>query len=133
MTYLVDTNIIIFLCNSKSAKLEAKFKAFLPEEFSVSSITVAELIYGVFKSMRQKQNLEAVIKILSPFTVLDFDSRDAWEYGRIRAELEAKGQIIGCNDLLIAAQASRRGYIVVTNNTSEYSRIQGLRVEDWTE
>lgn len=132
MKYLVDTNILIFLCNLKSRKLEDRFKKHHPEEFLVSSITVGELIYGVNKSRQKIKNLEAILKILSPFVVIDFDSKDAWKYGEIRAGLESKGKAIGGNDIMIAAQAKRRGLILITNNTREYKRIHGLKVEDWT-
>jgi len=130
--YLIDTNILIFLCNSKSKLLENKFKTHGPEEFSVSSITVGELIYGVNKSQHRERNLQAILKILSPFKVLDFDSSDGWEYGEIRADLEKKGATIGGNDSMISAQARRRGLIVITNNTREYKRVSGLHVEDWS-
>ena len=132
MKYLVDTNILIFLCNSKSPSLEHKFKRHRPEDFVVSSITVGELIYGVNKSQHRDRNLQAILKILSPFKIVDFDSSDGWAYGEIRAELEEKGTIIGGNDIMIAAQAKRRGLVVITNNTREYKRVNGLRVEDWT-
>ena len=132
MKYLVDTNILIFLCNSKSPSLEHKFKRHRPEDFVVSSITVGELIYGVNKSLNRDRNLQAILKILSPFKIIDFDSSDGWAYGEIRAELEEKGTIIGGNDIMIAAQAKRRGLVVITNNTREYKRVNGLRVEDWT-
>jgi tRNA(fMet)-specific endonuclease VapC len=131
VSYLVDTNILIHLCNAKSVKLEKRFCRHRPEEFLVSAITVAELIYGVNKSQRRQENLQAILKILSPFTVLDFDSSDGWEYGDIRADLERRGKVIGGNDMLIAAQARRRKLIVITNNTNEYLRIPGLNVEDW--
>jgi tRNA(fMet)-specific endonuclease VapC len=130
--YLIDTNILIFLCSSKSKSLEHKFKTHNPEEFLVLSITVGELIYGVNKSLNRDRNLQAILKILSPFTIIDFDSSAGWEYGEIRAELEKKGTIVGGNDMMIAAQARRRGLIVITNNVKEYKRIHGLRVEDWT-
>ncbi len=103
MKYLVDTNILIFLCNSKSKKLELKFKEHNPKDFLVSSVTVGELIFGVKKSQKKQKNLEAILKILSPFEVINYDSKDAWIYGEIRAELEEKGTIIGGNDIMIAA------------------------------
>ncbi|MDD2599819.1 MAG: type II toxin-antitoxin system VapC family toxin [Kiritimatiellae bacterium] len=131
MRYLVDTNILIYLCNSKSAALEKRFTDKPAELFYVSAITVGELIYGVKKSQRQAENLRAILKILSPFSVLDFNSEDGWEYGAIRAELECAGSIIGGNDLLIAAQARSRGLTVITNNFREFSRVEGLSVEDW--
>jgi len=132
MRYLVDTNILIYLCNSKSTLLERRFTNKPAELFFVSSITVGELIYGVKKSQRQKDNLRAILKILSPFTILDFNSKDGWEYGAIRAELESVGRIIGGNDLLIAAQARSRGLTVITNNLREFNRVEGLKVEDWS-
>jgi tRNA(fMet)-specific endonuclease VapC len=132
MKYLVDTNILIYLCNSHSISLEKKFIALSPLEFCTSAITVGELIYGVNKSKHRDRNLQAILKILSSFQIIDFDSRDGWEYGEIRAELEKKGTIIGGNDIMIAAQARRRGLTVITNNTKEYKRVWGLSVEDWT-
>lgn len=132
MNYLVDTNILIFLCNSKSKSLEHKFKTHRPEEFGISSITVGELIYGVNKSQQRDRNLQAILKILSPFIIIDFDSSDGWEYGEIRAALEKKGRSVGGNDIMIAAQARRRGLTMITNNTKEYKRVDGLHVEDWT-
>jgi tRNA(fMet)-specific endonuclease VapC len=130
--YLVDTNILIYLCNSKSKPLENKFKTHQPDEFAVSAITVGEMIYGVNKSRQRYRNLQAILKIVSPFRILDFDSSDGWQYGEIRAELEKKGTIIGGNDIMIAAQARGRGLIVITNNIKEYKRVPSLKIEDWT-
>jgi tRNA(fMet)-specific endonuclease VapC len=130
--YLIDTNILIYLCNSKSEVLEQKFKRHQPEVFAVSSITVGELIYGVNKSKNKEKNLHAILKILSPFQIIDFTSSDGWEYGLIRAELEAKGTLIGGNDIMIAAQARRRKLIVITNNIREYQRVSDLPIEDWS-
>ena len=131
MKYMVDINVIIYLMNSKSLKLQNKFTSKSINEFCVSSITVAELIYGAKKSKNVEKNLNAVIKILSPFTIVDFNSMDAFEYGDIRTDLEMKGKIIGANDLLIAAQARRLNLIVLTANTKEYKRVEGLIVENW--
>jgi len=131
MKYLVDTNILIYLMNSKSLKLQKKFTKRSTDDFCVSSITVAELIYGAKKSKNIKKNLNAAIKILSPFTIIDFTSMDAFEYGDIRADLEIKGKVIGANDLLIAAQARRQNLIVLTANTKKYERVERLNVENW--
>ena len=131
MKYLVDTNILIYLMNSKSPKLQKKFTSKPIDEFCVSSVTVAELIYGAKKSNYIEKNLNAAIKILSPFTIIDFNSMDAFEYGDIRASLEKMGKVIGANDLLIAAQARRLNLIVLTANTKEYRRVEGLYVENW--
>lgn len=132
MKYLVDTNILIYLLNSKSSQLQRKFTRRDVKQFGVSSITVAELIYGARKSRRVEQNVNAAIKVLSSFELLDFSSADAFEYVDIRADLESKGKVISGNDLLIAAQAHRLGLIVITANTGELLRVAGLRVEDWT-
>jgi tRNA(fMet)-specific endonuclease VapC len=129
MKYLVDTNILIYLMNSKSLKLQNKFTSKSIEIFCVSSITVAELIYGAKKKI--EKNLNAAIKILSVFKIIDFTSMDAFEYGDIRADLELQGNIIGANDLLIAAQARRLKLVVLTANIKEYERVKGLKVENW--
>ena len=131
MKYLVDTNILIYLMNSKSPKLQKKFTSKPIDEFCVSSVTVAELIYGAKKSKYIEKNLNAAIKILSPFTIIDFNSMDAFEYGDIRASLEKMGKVIGANDLLIAAQARRLNLIVLTANAKEYRRVEGLYIENW--
>ena len=131
MKYLVDTNIFIYLMNSKSIKLQNKFVKKNIEQFCVSSITVAELIYGARKSKNVDKNMIAAINILSPFKILEFSGEDAFEYGDIRVDLERKGKIIGANDLLIAAQARRQNLIVVTANIKEYERVVGLKVENW--
>ena len=131
MKYLVDTNILIYLMNSKSARVAGKFTSHHNKDFGVSAITVAELIFGAKKSQHVNKNLNAVIKILSPFTILDFDSMDAMAYGDIRADLGSKGCIIGANDLLMAAQAVRRQLIMLTVNTREFERVEGLRAENW--
>ena len=131
MKYLVDTNILIYLMNSKSLKLQNKFTSKSIEKFCVSSITVAELIYGAKKSKKIEKNLNAAIKILSVFKIIDFTSMDAFEYGDIRADLELQGNIIGANDLLIAAQARRLNLVVLTANIKEYNRVKGLKVENW--
>jgi len=131
MKYLVDKNILIYLMNSKSQTLLKKFTSKSIDDFCVSSITVAELIYGANKSRNRKKNLNAAIKMLSPFTIMDFTSQDAFEYGDIRADLEQKGKVIGANDLLIASQARRMKLTVITANTREYERVEGLKVENW--
>ena len=131
MKYLVDTNILIYLMNSKSLRLQKKFTSCDIHDFYVSSITVAELIYGVKKSHYIEKNMNAVIKVLSPFTIVDYTSEDAFEYGDIRALLEKRGEVIGANDLLIASQARRRNLVVITGNVREYERVEGLKVENW--
>lgn len=83
------------------------------------------------KVKKNEKNLNAAIKILSVFKIIDFTSMDAFEYGDIRADLELQGNIIGANDLLIAAQARRLKLVVLTANIKEYERVKGLKVENW--
>ena len=98
----------------------------------ISSVTVAELYYGVAKSTHKKKNEEALIKFLSPFEVIPFTDEDAILYGKILAELVRKGQIIGPYDLQLAAQSLARGLTIVTNNEKKFTTVSGLSVENWT-
>ena len=100
-------------------------------DVAIASITNAELVYGAYKSQKVEQNLEAISLFLSPFTILDFGGNAVKSYGQIRATLEKQGEIIGANDLIIAAQAMAQNCILVTNNEKEFSRIKGLIVENW--
>lgn len=95
-------------------------------------VTYAELMHGVEKSQAVEKNRIAMSLFLSAITVLDFDGEAAEVYGQIRAELERKGTPIGPMDLLIAGHARSQGLILVTNNTREFARVTGLRIEDWT-
>ena len=98
---------------------------------AISSITVAELYYGVFNSMHQEKNSENLTNFLIGFNLLEFDSGAAVEYGRIRALLRNKGTPVGQMDMLIAAHAISKDLILVTSNMSEFERIEGLNLENW--
>jgi tRNA(fMet)-specific endonuclease VapC len=108
-----------------------RLRSRLKKEIFISSITVAELEYGVSKSGFTEKNKLALIGFLSAFSILDFNDRDAVEYGEIRTELERKGMIIGPLDLLIAAQARAGKLVLVTNNVKEFERVEGLGLENW--
>jgi tRNA(fMet)-specific endonuclease VapC len=129
MKYIIDTNILIYCIRNKSESL--KKLLFSEKDLAVSSVTVAELVYGAKKSLYVEKNMQAVIKILSYFNVVDFSKDDAFEYGDIRVYLEKQGTPIGDHDMQIAAQARRLGLTVVTANISEFSRIGNLKVENW--
>lgn len=131
MRYLLDTNILIYLMNNKSVALVEKMQQFDTEAFGVSVITQAELFFGAKKSAHIERNLQAAIKILSPFISLAFNSEDAMEYAEIRSHLERHGQVIGANDMLIAAQARRKALTLVTANTREFERVPHFKVENW--
>nr|WP_314782102.1 type II toxin-antitoxin system VapC family toxin [uncultured Treponema sp.] len=129
--YLLDTNICIFLKNKKSPNVLQKIKENKHLGIYISSITVAELQFGVYNSKYMERNRISLIKFLTPFSVLNFDDSDAEEFGKIRTTLKNEGKIIGAYDMLIAAQALAKNLILVTVNTKEFCRIKNLTIEDW--
>ncbi len=131
MSYLLDTNICIYTINRKPTSLLRRIQARQPGEIAISTITVAELEYGVAHSRNPDQNRIGLLGFLFPFEILDFDQRAAAEYGPIRTSLEKKGRPIGPLDMLLAAQAKSRDFILITNNEKEFRRVEGLRVENW--
>lgn len=132
MKYLIDTNICIYILNQRPPEVIRKFKQFEPEEIGISVVTVSELQYGVSKSRHRERNQLRLNEFLIPFEVLVYDQQAARTYGDIRFGLEETGRPIGPLDLLIAAQAKSRNLILVTNNESEFNRIQDLPIENWT-
>lgn len=133
MKFMLDTNICIYVIKHKPKNVIQRFLQHAPEEMCVSAVTYAELMHGVEKSMAVEKNRLALSLFLSPITVLNFHAHAAEEYGKIRAGLERKGTPIGPMDLLIAAHAKSEGLILVTNNTREFQRVEGLIAEDWAE
>ena len=131
MKYLLDTNICIYIIKKKPEKVLNRFSKLKPGDVGVSTITVAELYYGVAKSSKPNQNTIALQEFLQPLIILDFTSEDSIAYGRIRSELEAEGKLIGAMDLLIASIAFSRALILVTNNEKEFNRVKDLKVENW--
>ncbi|WP_061286034.1 type II toxin-antitoxin system tRNA(fMet)-specific endonuclease VapC [Leptospira interrogans] len=131
--YLLDTNICIFLIKKKNATLLENLKKKLNKDLFVSSLTVAELEFGIQKSEFKEKNKVALIEFLTIFNILSFSDKDAESYGIIRADLERKGKVIGSIDMLLAAQAIANNYIFVTNNTKEFKRIKALKIENWTQ
>ena len=132
MKYMMDTNICIYAIKNKSESVIRKILSQNPEDLCISVVTYAELMHGVEKSQAVEKNRIAMSLFLSAITVLDFDGEAAEAYGQIRAELERKGTPIDPMNLLIAGHARSQGLILVTNNTREFARVTGLRIEDWT-
>ena len=132
MKYMMDTNICIYAIKNKPESVIRKILSQNPEDLCISVVTYAELMHGVEKSKAVEKNRIAMSLFLSAITVLDFDGEAAEAYGQIRAELERKGTPIDPMDLLIAGHARSQGLILVTNNTREFARVTGLRIEDWT-
>ena len=133
MRFLLDTNICIYIIKQKAPKVFEKFQTLTPSDVGVSSITVAELEYGAYKSQRLEQNRAALSQFLIPLEILPFDERATQTYGQIRAELERRGIVIGSMDMLIASQAISLGLTLVTNNVREFSQIPSLTLENWIE
>ena len=131
MHYFLDTNICIYLIKERSEFLLKKLHAAAASGVAISSITLAELEYGVQKSSRIVQNSVSLLRFLALFEIAPFNEEAAREYGIIRTELERRGVPIGNMDLLIGAHAKSAGAVLVTNNEREFSRIDGLKIENW--
>jgi tRNA(fMet)-specific endonuclease VapC len=131
--YLLDSNICIYIINGRPKKVVQKIKEYSPPEIKLSSISIAELEYGVSKSENREKNRQALINFASAFDIVDFNDDDAEIYGLIRADLEKKGKIIGPYDMQIAAQAISRNMVLVTNNVKEFCRVKNLKIENWAE
>ncbi|MDP2005504.1 MAG: type II toxin-antitoxin system VapC family toxin [Rubrivivax sp.] len=130
MNYLLDTSICIYIINEQPAQVLQRLIQAGRESLAISSITVAELAFGVAKSTRADSRVK-LENFLSKFPILDWGQDAAWVYGNVRKTLEAKGQRIGERDLLLACQALSLDITMVTNNTREFERIEGLKLENW--
>jgi len=132
MKYLLDTNICIYIINEKPEKVLRKFEQYPVYEFGISSITHAELQYGIEKSENKNTNQDALDEFLLPLTILPFHAKKLVTcYGEIRASLESKGKTIGPLDMLIAAHALSLDLTIISNNIKEFSRIPNLKCENW--
>jgi len=131
MKYMLDTNICIYLIKQQPMEVIDKFQGIIPGEIAISSVTVAEMMYGVGKSQHKERNKSALESFLAPLEIVDFDFKAAQHYGVMRAYLGKMGTPIGAYDLMIAAHALSLGLILVTNNEREFQRIPDLIVENW--
>ena len=131
MKYMLDTNMCIYLIKRHPERVLKKFITLPIGDVCISSITLAELIYGVHKSQHQKKNKAALNEFLSPLDIMPFDETAADHYGQIRTYLEKEGMPIGPLDMMIAAHAQCLGSILVTNNKKEFVRVPNLSIEDW--
>ena len=131
MKYLLDANTCIRLLNFDDEGVRRRYTACQPADVVLCSVVKAELAYGARRSARVAFNLKRLEYFAAPLQSLPFDDRCAHDYGLIRADLAAQGKLIGANDLMIAAIARAHELILVTHNTGEFSRVAGLRLEDW--
>ena len=128
---MLDTNICIYAMKNKPEHVLQRLKEEINDGVCISSITLAELEFGMKHSSNPAKNEQALLRFLLPFTILPFDALAAFEYGEIRQYLQEKGTPIGPLDMLIAAHARSENMVLVTNNVREFERVPELEVENW--
>jgi tRNA(fMet)-specific endonuclease VapC len=131
MIYLLDTNICIVYLQGKNTCLKQKLEQASSSDIAVCSVVKGELFYGAMRSSNPERNLNIQQKFLNQFVCLPFDDKSALIFGNIRAELATLGKPIGAYDLQIAAIALANNLILITHNTREFKRIEGLQIADW--
>jgi tRNA(fMet)-specific endonuclease VapC len=132
-SYMLDTDISSYIMNRTSANAVERLEAVSVGDVCISAITRSELEFGVEVSPRRVKDQRALAIFLRHIEVLDYPTEAALHYAQIRALLKTRGTPIGANDLLIAAHARYLGLTLATNNTREYGRVPGLKIENWTE
>lgn len=130
LKYMLDTNIVIYTMKQRPIEVKEKFNA-VSTQLCISSISVAELIFGAENNQTPEKNLKIIENFLSRLQILDYGVDAAIQYGNIKAHLKKIGTPIGENDLHIAAHARSKGLILVTNNTKEFERVPALQIENW--
>ena len=130
--YMLDTDTCSYIMKRSNQTVIKRLRAVPVTEVCISVITKSELLYGVEVSPRREQDATALRAFLPHVEVLEFPAAAATHYAEIRADLKKRGQLIGANDLFIAAHARTLGLRLVTNNTAEFSRVKGLSFENWT-
>ncbi len=128
---LLDTSICIRVLNGTTPGLVARLRAADPAALGIASITRAELLDAARRSEKTAANLALLERFLAPLRSVPFDDRCAEHYGAIRADLAAADRLIGSHDLMIAATARAHDLVLATRNPRRFSRVVGLRVEDW--
>ena len=129
--YFIDSNTCIYFMNGKYPSVREKFLSVSPKEIKISSVVKGELLLGAFKSQTREKTTEKVEKFLKPFEIVNFTGKMAYSYAEIRKDLELAGTPIGANDLLIAATVLHEKGTLITHNANEFSRVNGLKIEDW--
>ena len=130
MRFLLDTNICIYIINRKPVEVIERFRGFPLGAIGISSITAAELAFGVTKS-GSARNHAALEKFFAPLEIVSFSADAIWRYGQLRTRLERAGTPIGALDTLIAAHALSLDVTLISNNLKEFQRVDGLRCDNW--
>jgi len=133
LIFMLDTDICIYIIKRKPASVLKRLESLKPGQLAMFAITFAELMNGAKKSQHVEANLAKLNALGELLDIRPFDKQAAVSYGDVRSALEKKGETIGGNDLLIAAHALSLGWTLVTNNEREFSRVEGLKMENWTE
>ena len=132
MKYYLDTNIIIYAMKNEYPNIKNHFLRVPSSSIVIPNIVLAEIEYGARKSKNYKKTIDIYNQFTNTFEMAEFSIKAVKEYGNIRKDLEKQGKIIGPNDLIIAAIVKSEDGILVTHNTNEFSRVKGLKIEDWT-
>ncbi len=130
LKYMLDTNIVIYTIKNRPSHVREIFKQH-EGQMCISSISLGELIYGAERSAQTERNLADINGLIARIEVAAFEGHASEHFGQLRAELYKAGQPIGPYDMMIAGHARSMGLILVTNNTKEFERVPGLRLENW--
>ena len=129
--YLLDTNIFIYIAKHNPPAVRERFSRHTADELAMSAVTLGELRFGAEKSQSRERALAVVSQLESMMQIAPLTAATGEHYGQIRAALQQQGEMIGNNDLWLAAHARAEGWIMVTNNEREFSRVEGLQLENW--
>jgi len=129
--YYLDTNVLVDCSKGANFHVLNTLKKQSPNNIKIPAIVEAELMFGVYRGVNAEEKIRKLEEIISPYEIIPFDDAAARVYGKLRAEMQSEGNVIGPNDLIIASSVLSRGGILVTSNTKEFNRVKGLRVEDW--
>ena len=131
MIYMLDTDICIYIIKRKPPSAFKRLELIEPDQVSMSAITFAELMNGAKKSQQVEANVSRLVALAEILEICSFDQHAAVVYGDVRSRLESLGEVIGPHDMLIAAHALSLDRTLVTNNKREFSRVEGLKLENW--
>jgi tRNA(fMet)-specific endonuclease VapC len=129
--FLLDTNICIYIAKHNPPVVRERFARHLADELAISVVTLGELRFGAEKSQSRERAITVISQLESAMLIAPLTETVGEHYGQIRAALQRSGQMIGNNDLWLAAHARAEGWVLVTNNEREFVRVEGLQVENW--